>query len=122
MVRVDLLIDDPLLAKQILTEISGDGITVNEVRGEAAALTGAEIDHIIQIVAEGIAYAAIKDLTLRLKHCLVQYWNRRASGFTVVVDGIRYRVDNDSDLDPVLNAIAEASARADLSKNNQNSV
>lgn len=116
MVCVDLLIDDPSLAEDVRAAVAASGATVSDIEGESAAFTGAEIEHIIQVVAQGLASAAIKDLTLGLKTVLTKYWRQRETGFSVVVDGIRYRVTKESDIDSVLDAIAEASDRARLPK------
>jgi hypothetical protein len=111
MVSVDLLINDQSLADEIRGAVASEGAQVSFVRGETGHLTGAEIEHVIQIVMEGLAYGIIKDVTLRLKDILLSYWRKRKAGFSVVVDGIAYKVTTESDIDDVLNAISEASAR-----------
>jgi ActR/RegA family two-component response regulator len=115
MTRVDLLVNDPLLTEELRAAVSRKGVSVTDAEGEVAALTGAEIDHIIQIVFDGLAFEVLKYVTLRMKDVLTGYY-RRATGFRVVVDGIRYNVASENDIDSVLTAVAEAYERSSLPK------
>jgi len=108
MATIDLLIDDARLKDELIAAVAGDGVIVGQVTGKSAGLSGAEFDHIIQIVVETVFYDALKRLLTGLKDALAAYLDRKPEGFDVVVDGISFRVNNRKNLDDVLTAIAEA--------------